>query len=123
MIQSVIARMAQNSFLIKGWSVTLAAALLGLSTKDDDTALAWVAFGAVAVFTSLDARYLALERKYVDLYRRATGEQPSGSEVSSFSLTAGKPGFGGVLCSLFSWSVILPHGTALGASLAVALLI
>ncbi len=123
MIQAVIARLAQNSFLIKGWSVTLAAALLGLSTKDDNTDLAWVAFGAVAVFALLDARYLALERKYVNLYRRVIGELPSEPAVRSFSLTAGKPGFCGVLSSLLSWSVIVPHGTALGASLAVALLV
>ena len=31
MIQSIITRIAQNSFLIKGWSVTFAAGLLGLS--------------------------------------------------------------------------------------------
>jgi hypothetical protein len=30
LIQAVISRMAGNSFLLKGWSVTLAAALLAL---------------------------------------------------------------------------------------------
>lgn len=71
MIQSIITRMAQNSFLIKGWSVTFAAGLLGLSSADDNTDLAWIAVGSVAVFAVLDAYYLAIESKYRDLYARA----------------------------------------------------
>ena len=34
MIQAVIARMAGNSFLIKGWSVTLVAALFALAAAN-----------------------------------------------------------------------------------------
>jgi hypothetical protein len=105
MIQAVIARLAQSSFLIKGWSVTVATALLGLSTKDDYTHLAWIAFGAVAVFAVLDARYLTLGRKYIDLYRRAVGEV-AGPGVASFTLTVGEPRLGSVLSSLFSWSIL-----------------
>ena len=34
-VQSTISRMASNSFLLKGWSVTLAAGLFALSAKDN----------------------------------------------------------------------------------------
>jgi len=33
-IQTIINRMAANSFLIKGWAITLVAALFALSSKD-----------------------------------------------------------------------------------------
>ena len=36
MIQAVITRMAGNSFLIKGWSVTLVAALFALAAADTE---------------------------------------------------------------------------------------
>jgi len=36
MVQAVITRMAGNSFLIKGWSVTLIAALFALAAADSN---------------------------------------------------------------------------------------
>ena len=36
MIQTIIARLATNSFAVKGWSITLASALLALTFKDLD---------------------------------------------------------------------------------------
>jgi hypothetical protein len=115
MIQGVIGRMAQNSFVIKGWSVTLTAALLSLATAGDNRSYAWIAVGAVAVFALLDARYLAIERRYRGLY--VTAAAATGTD---WSLNAGAPGVRRVLRATFSWSVLLPHGVALLASLAVA---
>jgi len=37
MIQAVVARLAQNSFALKGWSVTLVAACLALGAKERST--------------------------------------------------------------------------------------
>ena len=34
MLQAVITRMASNSFMVKGWCITLVSALLALSAKD-----------------------------------------------------------------------------------------
>jgi hypothetical protein len=117
MIQGVIGRLAQNSFVVKGWSITLTAALLGFAAKDHDTSFAWIAFGAAAVFALIDAWYLANERKYVHLYARAV--EPN--STVGWSLDAGRPGSGDVLTALFSWSVLLPHSTAVLAALGVAL--
>ena len=36
MIQGVINRMASNSFMLKGWAVTLAAGIFALASKDAD---------------------------------------------------------------------------------------
>lgn len=117
MIQSIITRIAQNSFLIKGWSVTFAAGLLGLSSADDNADLAWIAVGSVVVFAVLDAYYLAIESKYRDLYARAL--EPG---APAWALTTAKADASSVLAAMGSPSVWLPHGAALLAALAVALL-
>lgn len=36
MIQAVINRMANNSFMLKGWTVTLVAGIFALASKDAD---------------------------------------------------------------------------------------
>jgi hypothetical protein len=44
LIQAVITRMGSNSFLLKGWSVTLVAALFALAAKDTKPALVLIAY-------------------------------------------------------------------------------
>lgn len=52
-IQTTISRMANNSFLLKGWAITLVAALFALSAKDTDKSYIIVAyFPLVLVFTA-----------------------------------------------------------------------
>ena len=75
MIQAAISRMAANSFLLKGWSVTLTSAILGLAVKDARPAIALVAIVPVVVFAGLDAYYLALERKFRSLWQPAVDNQ------------------------------------------------
>lgn len=67
MIQSIITRMAQNSFMIKGWSLTLVVAMFAFVPK---TACLFVPIVIIPVliFTCLDAYYLQLERRYRKLY-------------------------------------------------------
>ena len=85
-LQSVIQRLAGNSFLIKGWAVTLSSALLGLSVKGTNSAaVAYLAILPTVVFWLLDAYYLALEREFRDKYAAAmaTDELPSFNLVVS----------------------------------------
>lgn len=72
LLQGAISRMASNSFLLKGWSVTLATALFGLSTKEAKPELALLALLPIMSFWGLDAYYLALERTFRQLYKTAT---------------------------------------------------
>lgn len=67
MIQSIITRMAQNSFMIKGWSLTLVVAMFAFVPK---TAYLFIPIVIVPVliFVCLDAYYLQLERRYRKLY-------------------------------------------------------
>src|SRR5690242_13198261 len=67
-IQSIVNRMASNSFLLKGWSVTLVAALFALAAKDSDKKYIVVAYFPVLVFWILDAYFLSQERQFRKLY-------------------------------------------------------
>ncbi len=67
-IQSVINRMSGNSFLLRGWSVILVAALFALAAKDANKSYVVVAYLPVLAFWTLDAYYLSQERLFRSLY-------------------------------------------------------
>jgi hypothetical protein len=67
-IQNVINRMAANSFFLKGWSVTLIAALFALAAKDANLRYVFVAYIPVLVFWLLDGYFLWQERLFRGLY-------------------------------------------------------
>lgn len=64
MIENVINRLANNSFLIKGWAVTLAAAVVALSGKGNVA----LAFLPIVSFWILDGYFLRQERLFRSLY-------------------------------------------------------
>jgi hypothetical protein len=64
-IQGIINRMAYNSFMIKGWTITLVVATLLLKGDKYNT---FIAFIPIVVFWFLDAYFLRLERLYRRLY-------------------------------------------------------
>ena len=68
LVQGVINRMASNSFMLKGWAVTLVAGIFALAGKDTDKLYFLVAYVPVIVFWGLDAYYLLQERLYRSLY-------------------------------------------------------
>jgi len=67
-IQAAISRMSGNLFLLKGWSVTLIAALFALAAKDTNKAYIVVAYFPLFIFWFLDGYFLAMERRYRSLY-------------------------------------------------------
>lgn len=68
MIQNIISRMANNSFLLKGWTVTLVAGIFAISSKEADKIYFLIAYIPVFVFWGLDSYYLLQERLYRSLY-------------------------------------------------------
>lgn len=76
LIQGNIARMAGNSAIMKGFSATLIATLLGMFVSDD---LEWyhIAIAVIPLisFIRLDVYYLQLERKYRNLYSIVAANQ------------------------------------------------
>ncbi|SNS65731.1 hypothetical protein SAMN04488107_3347 [Geodermatophilus saharensis] len=116
MVQAVIGRLAGNSFLLKGWSVTLAAALSAFARVDSDRSLAWISVGVVVVFAGLDAYYLAVERAYRELYAAAVADR-----VGVHVMRVSKPGACGVSRALLSPSVLPLHAAVLVGATVVAL--
>lgn len=65
LIQACINRMAQNSFMVKGWTITLIAVVLALLPENFDvTLLCSVGIIATLCFWYLDAFFLKTERLY-----------------------------------------------------------
>jgi len=65
-IRDIIKRMAFNSFMIKGWAITLVVVTLLL--KGTEKYQVWLAFIPLLVFWFLDAYFLWQERMYRKLY-------------------------------------------------------
>jgi hypothetical protein len=67
-IQGAINRMASNLFLLKGWTITLIAALFALSAKDAMPIYFVIAYFPAFVFWALDGYFLMQERRFRSLY-------------------------------------------------------
>lgn len=100
-IQEIINRMAKNSFLLKGWTVTIVAAFFALAAQNINIKFVILAIFPVVTFWILDAFYLRQERLFRALYndvRKNTDMQskepfsldtgPYISNVQSWSRTA-----------------------------------
>ena len=83
-IQNAINRMANNSFIIKGWCITLAVASMALLEKKDINKCYIVfSFLPLLFFWFLDAFYLKTERQYRRLY---TDISKKGKKEIDFSM-------------------------------------
>ena len=81
LIQACITRMAGNSFLLKGWAISIVAVVLALADKAIEPALlsAFVLIPLIS-FWYLDAFFLRTERMYRKMYewvleKRAKGDK------------------------------------------------
>jgi hypothetical protein len=60
--------MAGNSFMLKGWSVTLVSALFALAAKDTTIIFVYLAYFPAVAFWILDGYFLWQERLFRKLY-------------------------------------------------------
>ncbi|MPW27916.1 hypothetical protein F9L16_02765 [Agarivorans sp. B2Z047] len=113
MIQGIINRMAGNSFLLKGWSVTLISALFALAAKDSNQFFLYLAYFPCVAFWSLDGYFLWQERMYRKLYQEVSTKD---ANAIDFDMNATKfskdvePWFS--VC--FSTTLRLFHGVIFG---------
>jgi len=70
-IQAVITRHNSNSFMIKGWTITICTAILAIAGTWKEPLLSLIALVPITVFWILDSFYLANERCFVSLYNAA----------------------------------------------------
>lgn len=94
LIQSVISRMAHNSFLIKGWAMTLMSALIAFG-KDlilaENAGVYYLVLmiGILIPFWWLDAYFLKQERAFRCLYKDAISD-PKAESRTMFNLNPGE---------------------------------
>lgn len=90
MLQTAIARMAENQFTLRKWSVGLGTAVIGyVAAKDDHPKAALLAIFPAVVFWILDAYYLALEVKFRHLFDTAKAIADDNPNFS-FGVTVGR---------------------------------
>jgi len=82
-LQAIIARQATNSFLLKGWALTVAAAFFGFVASQLHWRLALVALLPIVAFWFLDTYFLRQERLFRCLYEAS---RHPGSIVPLFSM-------------------------------------
>jgi len=111
MIQNAIARFASQSTTIKGWSITVTAALLGFGATTTTPVVAVVAGYATLAFAALDAYYLSLERAYRKLYDSAVADH-----AEPWSLSVTRPAARAILSALRSFAIVVTYGTSLAAA-------
>ena len=102
MIQSVITRMANNSFLLKGWAVTLVSAMFVLSAKESDKWFFLIAYVPILLFWALDSYYLQTERKYRMFYKKAANAPESDIDFTMPLLESSREDKTNYFQSLFS---------------------
>jgi hypothetical protein len=82
-IQAVIGRLANDSFLMKGWALTVAGLIFGFAGKEGSWRIAAAGFLPVAAFWGLDAYFLRQERLFRRLYDAVRRSDP---HVEPFSM-------------------------------------
>lgn len=111
LIQAVITRMAQNSFKMKGWCVTLVAAIFSLAEKSEITTVSIPLSVMVLFFWALDSNYLRLEKLYRALYDvvRKRRKAEDYAELYSLGPESVNVKVDGVLDIMCSWSEFLMY--------------
>lgn len=81
-IQQAINRMASNLFLLKGWTVTLVAAMFALAAKESKDFYFVLAYFPTLMFWLLDGYFLSQERRFRSLYEHVTKLDESAIDFS-----------------------------------------
>ncbi|MCW3990782.1 MAG: hypothetical protein NWE88_11995 [Candidatus Bathyarchaeota archaeon] len=109
MVQSIVDRMANNSFMIKGWTVTLVVVSLLINSQSIHKIIAFLPW---LVFWILDAYFIHLEKCYRALHEWLIVTRPDSNECL-FNLKAEKR-FGdevdGIITVMFSKTLVPFYG-------------
>lgn len=121
-IQNVITRMNSNSFLIKGWTVTLISALFALSAKDANLRSVVISYIVIPAFWVLDGFFLSQERQYRGLYEKIRKIEP---EDIKFQMDVNdyNNGKNTWFCGIFSNTLKIFYGICIATTLFVMFLL
>ena len=113
MIQNLVDRLSQNSFLIKGWSISIVAAMFALSAQNTNLVFIYLAYFPSIIFWILDSYFLRQEKLYRALYNyvRTMGEEKIDFSLDAAAFSDDVPSWGHILGSktllAFHGSIIL----------------
>ncbi len=124
-VQTAVERMAANSFLLKGWNVTIASAILAFAAKDARAEMVPVILLPAFAFWGLDAYYLRQERLFRCLFEdlcRSAQSAGGDSPAIPFSLSTARfrrevPGW---FSTLWAPTIVALHGAVVVTSLIAA---
>ena len=75
-IQNTITRMAHNSFLLKGWCITVVGAIIGINKDGVDWKITLLAMMLTTMFWVLDGYFLSQERYFRARYDEVRQKDP-----------------------------------------------
>ncbi|MEV2197214.1 hypothetical protein AB0I02_40495 [Streptomyces phaeochromogenes] len=84
LLQATIGRLGTNSFLIKGWAMTVSGGLITLASGGAGWVVAVIALMMTSGFWLLDTFYLEQERLFRSLYDRSAA--PDSTQIPLFSM-------------------------------------
>lgn len=122
-IQEIVARMANVSAMVKGWSLTVVTAVFGVAVGTNSWKMAILGIGVALIFGYLDAHYLGLERNYRRLFNAVID---SNSRVELYELdwrnALDAPPRRSVMPPwrvLWSWSILPFYGSMIAIGLII----
>lgn len=123
-IQIIINRMANNSFLLKGWSITVASGLSAVGISSLDMRYFAISMLVLVFFWILDSYYLHQEKLFRELYKQTARRDESaidflmetGKDVMETGKDVSWPGcmFSGTLLLFYGMLIIVYGLVALG---------
>ena len=112
-IQLAVNRMASNSFILKGWNITLIVGFFALTLKDLSSSYLYLAILPALAFWGLDAYYLRQERLFRALYNSVRKTKRKDIDPYSFNTRLLEDNVDSWFCTVFSPTVILLHGSVI----------
>lgn len=118
LLQACITRMANNSFLIKGWTIALVSLILTLNNNHPK--FNWIIIIPILAFWYLDAFFLNTERVYRTQYDWVIKNRENTNE-NLYELNPSKfQGNEGILKTIISESLLIFYGTLIALSLFIS---
>lgn len=108
-VQGVIARMASNSFQVKGFTMVVATLLGGLFGEGKNVIFLLLLIPITVMCAWVDAYYLQLEHKYRALYKRSIEQLEVKRPLSEIYSIDVESNFCCYCRCLFSWSMAMPY--------------
>jgi len=122
-IQGAINRMAGNLFFLRGWTITLIAALLALLIKGSNPDYVFIIYFLVIIFWILDGYFLSQERLFRDLYNHVRTLDEKDIDFSMNTAEYKKKWKNSLVWAMFSPTLLIFYLSLAGIALFIKYLI